>query len=168
MNKYYAGIGSRKTPTSVSFDIEFIVKKLNNLNYILRSGGALGADEYFETYANKKQIFLPWKGFRKKYGEDYIVPELTNELLTIAEKYHPNWKACSFDVRYMHARNVCQILGEDLKSPVDFVICWTKDGKASGGTGQALRIAQEFGIPIYNLKNEEAFHDLMEMLDNTD
>ena len=53
------------------------------------------------------------------------------------------------------SRNAYQVLGESLRNPVDFVICWTKDGKASGGTGQAIRIAQDNGIPVYNLKNIE-------------
>jgi len=157
MNKirYYAGIGSRETPTELMEDIKIICYRLNDLKYTLRSGGALGADSYFEKYAFNKEIFLPWKGYCQKYGKDFRVPKLTQEMYEIAEKYHPNWSACSDGIKAMHTRNVCQILGEDLKTPVDFVICWTKDGKASGGTGQALRIAKGYGIQIFNLKNKE-------------
>ena len=32
-----------------------------------------------------------------------------------------------------------------------FVICWTKNGKGTGGTGQAIRIAKGFGIPVFDL-----------------
>ena len=35
--------------------------------------------------------------------------------------------------------------------PSNFVVCYTPDGKASGGTGQAIRIAEYYNIPIYNL-----------------
>ncbi len=46
-----------------------------------------------------------------------------------------------------------QVLGSDLETPVSFVVCWTIGGKISGGTGQALRIAKDLGIPIFNLEN---------------
>jgi hypothetical protein len=49
------------------------------------------------------------------------------------------------------ARNAMQILGEDLQTPTEFVIAWTIDGRDSGGTGQALRMADYYGIPIFNL-----------------
>jgi len=50
-------------------------------------------------------------------------------------------------------RNSHQIFGWDMLKESDFIICWTKDGKFSGGTGQALRIADHYGIKIYNLYN---------------
>jgi hypothetical protein len=68
-----------------------------------------------------------------------------------AAKYHPAWHKCSYDVQRLHARNSLIMLGWQLNEPVDFVICWTKDGKASGGTGQALRIAEAYNIPIFNM-----------------
>lgn len=58
------------------------------------------------------------------------------------------------------SRNVYQVLGPNLDDPVEFIICWTKDGKASGGTGQAIRIANDYGVPVFNLKNVNASADL--------
>jgi hypothetical protein len=52
------------------------------------------------------------------------------------------------------------VLGWDLSAPVDFIVCWTKDGKASGGTGQALRLAEDRGIVIENL----FFEDVRELV----
>ena len=51
----------------------------------------------------------------------------------------------------MHSRNCHQILGYDLQSPVDAVICWTSDGKIVGGTATALKLSMKAGIPIFNL-----------------
>ena len=45
-------------------------------------------------------------------------------------------------------RNVFQVLGADLKTPTEFIICWTDK---YGGTQQALRIAKSFSIPVFNL-----------------
>ena len=51
----------------------------------------------------------------------------------------------------MHSRNCHQILGYDLQSPVDAVVCWTPNGNVVGGTRTALLLAQDAGIPIFNL-----------------
>jgi hypothetical protein len=59
MHKYYAGIGSRETPEILIPIIDDIVICLNKLNYTLRSGGASGADSFFENKAKLKEIYLP-------------------------------------------------------------------------------------------------------------
>ncbi len=68
------------------------------------------------------------------------------------------------------ARNCYQVLGEDLSTPVDFVVCWTPDGAESetsrktGGTGQAIRIAADLGIRVYNLKNRKSREEIYELI----
>jgi hypothetical protein len=159
MNKYYAGIGSRETPFSLEPLIKDIAERCEYLGYTLRSGGAVGADTMFADYTMKKDIYLPYDNYNKQ-KRLINTDEYFDEAYAIAEKYHPNWSKCSAVAKLMHTRNVHQILGTDLKTPSDFVICWTKDGKASGGTGQAIRIAKGYGIPVYNLKNEEDIEKL--------
>ena len=58
------------------------------------------------------------------------------------------------------------MLGPELMDPVNFIVCWTKDGKATGGTGQALRIAADpaYAIPIFNLYDTEAYDRLLSYL----
>lgn len=46
----------------------------------------------------------------------------------------------------MQARNSHQILGWDLETPTNFVVCYTK-----GGTGQAIRIANHYNIPVFDV-----------------
>jgi hypothetical protein len=77
--------------------------------------------------------------------------ELAVRALLIAKHFHPAWDRCSQAAQKLHSRNVPQILGRTLDKPVRFALCWTKDGRASGGTGQALRVAQHLNIPILNL-----------------
>ena len=48
MEYYYAGIGARKTPNHVLKYMELQGKLLAEKGYILRSGGAKGADSAFE------------------------------------------------------------------------------------------------------------------------
>jgi hypothetical protein len=167
--KYYAGIGSRETPAEVLEQMENIATYLCYVQgYILRSGGAEGADSAFEagTAIEKKEIYLPWKNFNDNVSSLY---EVSNEALELAKRYHSRWDNLSQGAQKLHGRNVYQILGMNLKTPVKFVICWTKDGKASGGTGQAMRIAIDKKIPIFNLFNKSEFDFLQErMTDNKD
>jgi hypothetical protein len=64
-----------------------------------------------------------------------------------------------------------QILGDDLKTPVDFVLCWTPDGAetstsySTGGTGQAIRLAIANSIPVFNSHNADALQRLSEILE---
>lgn len=128
-----------------------VANLLSSNGYILRSGGAEGADSAFEKGSLKSRIYLPWEGFNNKYIDDgtYIVPPRRYDFV---EDYHPNPTALSvYGYKFM-SRNSYQVLGDDLDNPVlsDFVICYTPDGKASGGTGQALRIAKDYKVEIFN------------------
>lgn len=148
----YCGIGSRETPVDVCKSMTTIARRLDKLGYRLRSGGADGADDAFEAGATNKQIFLPWDGFngRKADGVSYVVPDFNEEY---TNKFHPKPASLSQGAKRLMSRNANQVLGLHLNDPVDFVLCWTKDGKASGGTGQAIRIALSLNIPVFNLKN---------------
>ena len=67
---YYAGIGSRKTPNEVLSLIVEIAEYFARMGFILRSGGADGADSAFAAGAFKKQIFLPKRASTKKFLPD--------------------------------------------------------------------------------------------------
>ena len=162
--KTYTGIGSRSTPENILNLIHRVSRKLDDMGFLLRSGGANGADSAFELFSNNKEIYLPWNGFnsRKHDGEYYFTYSLCSGHL-IAEdsvtNFHPNPKALTNAGRKLMARNAMQILGRDCKTPTDVVICWTNE---TGGTNQALRIAKFHNIPILNLKEkrvEKFFRD---------
>lgn len=142
---YYAGIGTRRRTPSFIVDIMVLVaSKLESIDYILRSGGAQGADKAFESgvrYDENKQIFRP--------------KHATIEAINLASNFHSHWDNCNDITRRLHGRNAMIILGEDLNTPVKFVICYTPDGKDSGGTGLGIRIANAFNIRVFNLFNPE-------------
>lgn len=163
MSRYYAGIGSRETPPELLAEMVFLGRALSLHGYVLRSGAAEGADTAFEKGSLNTEAYVPWA---KHYQNDGIsngpvrvinleASPYYRAAMDLAAKHHPRWDKCSSGARKLLARNGMQILGEPLNSPVEFVVCWTKDGKASGGTGQALRLAQHHGIAIYNLRNED-------------
>ncbi len=85
------------------------------------------------------------------------------QALVLAGQIHPAWNKCSDYAKRLHARNGMQILGRELNEPVDFVVCWTKDGGPTGGTGQAIRLAMSRDIKIYNLYFDSHLQELREL-----
>jgi len=155
--KYYAGIGSRQTPPDARELIHEFALELNRQGYTLRSGGAEGADTFFEEVAVLKEIFLPWKGFNKRprireYSDraTYIQAP-TDAAVELARDIIDRYNEREHGPRMLLARNMHQVMGEDLSTPVEFVICWTLDGKVAGGTAHAIRLARRNRIPVYNL-----------------
>ena len=169
MEKYYAGVGSRETPKKVLDKMTYLASVFRKAGYVLNSGGANGADSAFEDGAlDQKQIFLPWNGYNGRTAKYKIY----DEAYEIASKLHPNWERLKDSVRALMARNTHQVLGVDLKTPVDFLLCWTADACIShetrtpetGGTGLAISIACTNGIPIFNLADEFHHHYVFNIL----
>lgn len=160
IKKAYAGIGSRSTPQDVLDLMTSIATRLDAWSWTMRSGGADGADAAFQLGAvQRREIYLPWMNFGGSIGARLSAP--TKDAFLIAETHHPRWHALDRNVRALHARNAHQILGADCKTPAAFVICWTPDGSIghttskTGGTGQAIRIAKAYDVPIFNLQRDD-------------
>ena len=125
MPNYYAGIGSRETPTEVLQLMGSIAAFLETKHFILRSGAADGADAAFEraiVNSVNKEVYLPWYGFNNSTSHLFTS---TNEAAVIAAQVHPAWSNCSQEAKKLHTRNVPQILGMDCATPCKFVVCWT-------------------------------------------
>ena len=146
------GIGSRETPQDILNLMTQIGRKFARAGWTLRSGGANGADSAFEKgfkeAGGKIEIYLPWKKFNKHTSKLHDPPP---EAFELAAKLHPAWSACSQGAKRLHARNCQQILGQNLDSPTDLVICWTKAGGLTGGTATAIKLAKQYGIRVINL-----------------
>lgn len=159
----YTGIGSRKTPDSVLEVMEALAIGLARAGWILRSGGADGADAAFEKGADRgnpnsrtervpfhKQIFLPWRNFNgNRSGLFTVMPAAVD----LARSIHPAWDKLSQGAKKLHARNAHQVLGPSLKAPSRFVVAYTEGGRDVGGTRTALVLARTQGIPVFNLGN---------------
>lgn len=171
---FYTGVGSRSTPNNVLNDMKDIASLLERLGFILRSGAAEGADSMFESGLTKPKqssdIFLPWKGFNNRFRnlDENVFDEPLTQAFDIASKYHPNFNNLSDTNKKFHARNVHQVLGYYLDEPSQFLICWTPDGcenhatrtKQTGGTGQAISIADDYNVPVFNLSNNNSYDRL--------
>ncbi len=150
----YAGIGARETPQEIGAIMTQTAMQLALQGWILRSGEAkqkagsapntVSADLAFEAGCN---LINP----RAKVIR---VPTMGQAALDHAAQFHPAWDKCSEYAQHLHARNSLIMLGDWLDDPVKFAICWTPGGAVKGGTGQALRIATAYGIPVFNLATQ--------------
>ena len=174
MTKYYTGIGARKTPKRIFRKMRMYGDLLGGFSTILRSGAADGADTAFEVGCDRsngpKEIYLPWKGYNNHSSTLYHVPN--GVMAYAATVYGDNWKYLNKPIKLLMARDVQQVIGQDFDSTSEFILCWTPDGCASrdcrtkktGGTGQAIAVASDLGIPIFNLHNEPAETQFIEFL----
>lgn len=159
--KYYAGIGSRRTPNNILAIMRRVASKLEQDGWILRSGGAKGADRAFESgvkYLRNKEIYLP-------------TGNISQEAYDSVAQFHPYPQSLNKDyIIKLMARNYHQVMGPGNGSPRSkFIVCYTPDGcksnqertRDTGGTGQAISIADHYGIPIYNLAVEEDLNKIL-------
>jgi hypothetical protein len=151
----YTGVGSRTAPPKVLEQITKIGEFLAKYGWLLRSGAADGADSAFERGCDQalgaKEIYLPWRDFSNSNSDLY---RPSKEAFKIAESIHPIWEQLSYGAKCLHARNCHQVLGPDLNSPSDMLICWTPKGEVKGGTATAINLAIRWRISVYNLALE--------------
>jgi len=174
--KRYTAVGSREAPRS-------ILRLMSDLSYQLAKDGwtacggeAEGSDEAFingvKRYWDEAgyqphllETYIPREGSRGVYSSDgphvYCFDNLPHQILAerIAEYIHPAWDKCNEWARKLHRRNPYQVLGKDLASPTQALICWAKpDGKGSirGGTRTSWELAKANNVPCINLYYEEA------------
>ncbi len=153
----------------------------------LRSGGAHGSDTEFyhgvENFIHNHQlgfnfastlakIYLPREAHNGWVNTDGFIhfidaPALSNfsTARAIASEIHPVWDQLSPFVKKLHARNVYQVLGQNLDDPSDVFIMyaqWEDSTKTSvkGGTNTAFQLAREYRIPVYNLVDPDHFEEL--------
>ena len=90
----------------------------------------------------------------------------------MAAAVHPAFNRLPDSVKRLMARSCYQVLGQDLRTPSDFVVCWTQDGAESeaertretGGTGQAIALASRWNIPVFNLARSDALDRIAKFL----
>lgn len=142
----------------------------------------------FNTDSNS---FLPFEtpsGYKLWPWWDIVVTdkELISKAEDIVSEIHPFWKAekeaiakgeplertMSQGAKSLHTRNVFQVLGKDLKTPSEFLVCYAKvdkQGVPKGGTRTAWMIAKEFNVPCFNFaiqSKEEIYQAVKEIIEN--
>lgn len=119
------------------------------------------------------EIYLPWSGFNKDVRNldsrwDISFEDLTNTIKAeeVVSRIHPAWEKLSQGARKLHTRNVYQVLGRDLESPSDFLVCCSDPvkGGVKGGTNTAYQIALEYEVPVFNLREKGDLQRVIEFI----
>lgn len=147
-----------------------LAERLALMGWTLRSGHAPGADRAFEDGAGRlAEVYLPWPSFENSepLDADIIVDRPTSAALNLAPQFHPAWDRLGRGGRTLHARNVHQVLGRDcrVEDRSSFVLCWTPGAAGGGGTGQAIRIARHYGVPVFDLADPAVLTRVVRGLD---
>lgn len=149
----YAGIGHRSISSDEAERARALAQRMATKGWLLRSGGALGADSAFASGSGRRELFVPWKGYNGVSGSDvFCLAGVRYEAAArVAALAHRAWGNCGQGARKLLARNAAIVLGADLDAPVDAVLCIARPDVLTGGTRHAMRIARENGIGIFNL-----------------
>ena len=170
-HRCYAGVGSRRAPREVLGALEDAAAGLARRGWTLRTGLSPGADQAFFrgalTGGGRVELYLPRPGFQAgarvaaRGHPVRVLPAPTGAALALAACVHPAWEELSTATRALRARDVHEVLGSELSSPVGLLVCWTPDGSldgegpGAGGTGQALRVAAAHGVPVLNVRRRK-------------
>jgi hypothetical protein len=161
MSKYITVIGSRETPEWVLEEMKRIMNEHIEEGYIVRSGGAAGADHVATQFAppEYREIYLPWDSFNGLYhnGKDILrwdFSPVKKDATATAQEVRdilgapPLTKQSHIN---FHSRNMMQVLGYNLDTPSDVVLCYTDGARMIGGTASAIMLARLLEIKIINL-----------------
>lgn len=179
MYRAYAGIGDGKTPDDVLEQFSSIAARLSELGYSTRVTGEKPVSNYFEKNSLEKELYLPWSPFEVE-GEklESKFSKVTTQAIEIMGEHYQAFKGKEWDelkpgVKKIISRNVHLLLGPELKTPVDFLICWTPCGAEKRKdisartwfSGPVISLAHAKRIPVFNLKNPDAMKRLNEFLE---
>lgn len=181
--KTFTGVGSRDITTQEVRNIKQLSLHLGLLGYTLRSGKANGADNAFQSglllvekemgVSAHSEIYIPWPSFNKDVRNldsrwDISLEDLTNttQAEEIVSRIHPAWEKLSQGARKLHTRNVYQVLGRDLESPSDFLVCCSDPvrGGVKGGTNTAYQVALQHDVPVFNLREKGDLQRIVEFV----
>lgn len=166
----YAGIGSRKTPGYILSVMTTLGEYFAEKEWILSTGACVGADQAFANGALKNggtvNLFLPWHSYEKQWvnslhGNVNVIvfdPDKHGAAVESVYKFHPAAQNLKRSVLALHARNY--LILNDIK----FAVCYTPDGKITGGTGQAIRIINDRKRNLFNLGDQKALQEILDKL----
>lgn len=174
MARFYTGVGSRKTPWYICNIMTTLASILESQNFILRSGGAEGADQAFEkgvSNPDNKMSFLEQALFVENGKNILYLKEQIQEarIYIFNNNIHSIWLRLPEKHKSMHTRNIFQVLGLDMNEPSKFTVCWTPDkakklndtSRKTGGTGTAIGTSSHNNIPVYNLACKDDLNKIL-------
>jgi hypothetical protein len=114
-----------------------------------------------DSKLSNKEIVLPWDDFYNAKC-DY---KTSNHAKLIAMRFQPNLSTLKPAIHAIVGHYVQLVLGQNLIAPIRCMVCWTPDGcetlnkrtVKTGRIGIAIAVASWINVPIFNLKNSNAY-----------
>lgn len=163
---YFTCVGSRKATDEQAEILAGFALRLLRAGYKGRSGLSGPCDLALNTALAQCpqapcEFYLAWNGYDGWWrggldGRIYEPRWFENypQAIEIVSTIHPVWDKLKRGDKLLHGRNVYQVLGLDLQSPSDVLICAApvdKKGRVLGGTATAFNLATQHQIPCFNI-----------------
>ena len=145
-------VGWRYTPKDIMAIMIRLTSKLENDGCRLRTGDCpIGGDLACRSGVKHRANIEVYTPFEE-------IPQLGYDLV---DELHGRPSKLTPMGRKLMARNAMQVLGRNCDDPSNLLVCYTEDGclnhasrtKDTGGTGQAISIADKYGVKILNLSD---------------
>jgi hypothetical protein len=153
--KYYTAIGPIDYPIEIQETLIKIGAFLASEKYTLRSGASEGFEYTIESGCNKakgaKEIWLPWF----KYEDHSSKLRWEQNGWDFISKRKKDWDTLKLTHKIYLARIPHQLLGLNLDEPSKFMLTWSYQGKGAHIFEEALKIAKEYKIPVFDLGDEK-------------
>jgi len=176
LGKYFTIVfhkGDDAIPPEIEKKFVDISKILMAKGFMLRYNGDQEPfiNQVLDIDLARVEMYLPWKSFNTS-----ITPKMkrpNEKAYHVAAYYHKAFKKLPNPVRAILARDVHVILGENVDNPIKLMLCYSPDGaetikqidyKKTGNISFSISICDVLGIPVFNLKNEDAVSRLVELV----
>ena len=152
-----------EVPEAVKETVKKICETLKNQGYKIRITGSHKEPimrELEEIMEGHKEYYLPWRGFEEITDESKGFPG--ESFFETAAAYHKVYNDLKGPIKTLYANEVRLLIGNDMRSPVKFLLTWTTDAvdqakRCSSKTGYAsfmIKVADLAGIPVCNLAGD--------------
>lgn len=169
----------------VGEQIAKIAMKLRDKGYVYRWNCDTDdevASKIYKTPDLKVESYLPFPKFNENMKGEATETNSYEKPYRIAAKYimgAERFNALKPGVRAINASLVMTMLGIDSNNPIDFLICYSPDGREHmpiynpkgktekvdyaklGSLGRYLKLAKASGVPVYNFKNKASLVDFV-------
>lgn len=155
--KYYTGTGIVQVSKSMKETILAIAKYLSDQGYTLRTGLSKGMDAAFIEGSDSVSLFT-YEG-ENTNGADAFICEETDFIKRDLKENYLTLGALTKVARQRVVRSYYELLGEDLNTPSEFLVCYDP---CEGVVNYTHRLANRLGIKVYNLYDKEELKKLKE------
>lgn len=145
--------------------IQEIVQTLNKKEYTIRIQDFKGTKEII-SFANNKEVYSFQGGGKYKSINPFKL-KTDYSARRIAAKFTNSWGYLNQIMRRVYTLNVFLLLGKELDTPSELLICSTPDGSISNTTGvlkHTIDVATSCGIKVYDVKNDFHYDALVKQL----